>query len=325
MRHKTFIFVVLVSVSACIRGAVVQEGAEGLRIHLPRQVGIQQEMLILSRVAIVGGDEVLAAKAGEVVLGRLAVPGQTVVIDRPTILSRLASSSVPAGEVTFTGAESVAVSQDTRVITGEKTAEAAKAYLVQAAGDSQAVNFEPINTPQDVLLPSAKENIKFSPRLVSGPAGGQARVSVSILSDGKTLATRDVVFRLQYRCRRVVAAADIAAGELLTEANTKIETVITNRPEAAGWRAPYGCAAKREIVANTVIEQSMISAVERPVLVERNQNVVIRLDSPALSITATGKAMERGRAGDCIRIKNVDSQRMIIARVSEDGTVEPVF
>ncbi len=297
----------------------------GLRIHLPRQVRVQQESLTLGRVAVVGGDQVLAAKAGEVVLGRLAMAGQTVVIDRPTILSRLASSNVPTGEVTFTGAESVAVSQDTRVITGAKVAELAKAYLAQAAGDGQAADFEPIHIPQDVLLPLAKENVKFSPRLVSGPAGGQARVEVSILSEGKTLTTREVVFRLKYRCRRAVATADVAAGEVLTEANTKIETVIANRPEATGWRAPYGCAAKRNIAANTVVEQAMITAVERPVLVERNQNVVIRLDSPALLITATGKAMERGRAGDCIRIKNIDSQRVIIARVGEDGTVEPVF
>jgi flagella basal body P-ring formation protein FlgA len=42
-------------------------------------------------------------------------------------------------------------------------------------------------------------------------------------------------------------------------------------------------------------------------------------------VTATGKAMEKGRLGECIKVKNIDSQRVILAKVNEDGTVEPVF
>jgi flagella basal body P-ring formation protein FlgA len=35
--------------------------------------------------------------------------------------------------------------------------------------------------------------------------------------------------------------------------------------------------------------------------------------------------MQDGRAGDYIKIRNVDSQRIIIASVNENGTVEPVY
>jgi flagella basal body P-ring formation protein FlgA len=42
-------------------------------------------------------------------------------------------------------------------------------------------------------------------------------------------------------------------------------------------------------------------------------------------ITAVGKTMQDGRAGDYIKVRNADSQRIILARISEDGSVEPVL
>jgi len=65
--------------------------------------------------------------------------------------------------------------------------------------------------------------------------------------------------------------------------------------------------------------------VNPPVIVKRNRTVVIRIERPGLLITAIGKAMQDGRAGDYIKVQNVDSQRIIFARVNADGTVEPVF
>jgi flagella basal body P-ring formation protein FlgA len=37
------------------------------------------------------------------------------------------------------------------------------------------------------------------------------------------------------------------------------------------------------------------------------------------------QTVEEGSAGEYVRVRNVDSQRIILARVNEDGTVEPVL
>ena len=62
-----------------------------------------------------------------------------------------------------------------------------------------------------------------------------------------------------------------------------------------------------------------------PVVIERNQTVVIRIDRAGLVVTAMGKAMQQGKLGENIKVRNVDSQRVILAKVNEDGTVEPVL
>ncbi|MHC4087226.1 MAG: flagella basal body P-ring formation protein FlgA [Planctomycetota bacterium] len=35
--------------------------------------------------------------------------------------------------------------------------------------------------------------------------------------------------------------------------------------------------------------------------------------------------MQEGRTGEYIKVRNLNSQRIILARVKEDGTVEPVL
>jgi len=69
----------------------------------------------------------------------------------------------------------------------------------------------------------------------------------------------------------------------------------------------------------------MIGPARPAVVVGRNQTVVIRIERPGILVTAIGKAMQDGRVGEYIKVRNVDSQRIILAKVNEDGAVEPIF
>ena len=88
----------------------------GLRIYLPREVSVGNGDLSLGQVGIVRGEDALVAKANTIALGRISVPGQSLVIDRPTVLSRLACSGIPASKVVLTGAEETTVRQQHRVV-----------------------------------------------------------------------------------------------------------------------------------------------------------------------------------------------------------------
>src|SRR4030042_7134848 len=69
-----------------------------LKIYLPREVTVKDNNLSLGQVSIIQGGEPLAAKAGEIALGRISVPGQQIIIDRPMILSRLACNGIPTSK-----------------------------------------------------------------------------------------------------------------------------------------------------------------------------------------------------------------------------------
>jgi flagella basal body P-ring formation protein FlgA len=163
------------------------------------------------------------------------------------------------------------------------------------------------------------------PKLVSQSADGQTVVEISVMANGQSLGTRQVFLDAKYNTRRVVTLSVIGAGEAITPDNTKIETVVSDKPEPAGWKAPYGLIASRNLSAGAVVGQAAAKQAKPQIKVERNQSVVIKIDTPGIVVTAMGMAMQQGASGESIKVKNIDSQRIILARINEDGTVEPVF
>jgi len=299
-----------------------------LQVYLPREVTIKESCLTLGQVGIIRGnpaEDQLVAKASEIILGQISMPGQEIVIDRQMVLSRLACNGIPTSKVTLKGAEKITVRQQQQTISSGEFVTLARSFLKRNPPVTSVCQWNPIRTPKDFVIPETGKDIRFSPRLVPSSASNQARVEIAMLSGGKKIGVREVTFRLKYNCRRVVTLVDIPTGAVISPENVKIEKTQSNYPEPADWRPPYGLIAKRQLPANTVLRPHMVGPLKSPITVKRNQNVIIRIQKPGLLVTAIGKTMQEARAGEYIKVRNVDSQRIILARVNEDGTVEPVL
>ncbi len=59
-----------------------------------------------------------------------------------------------------------------------------------------------------------------------------------------------------------------------------------------------------------------------PILVPRNSQVTIRLQTARMILTVQGRAMEPGAMGDVIRVMNTKTSKIISASVTESGAVE---
>jgi len=296
-----------------------------LRIYLPREVTVKDGSLSLGQISIVRGSESLVPKANKIALGRFSVPGQKIVLDRHMILSRLACNGIPASKVTLTGAKTITVKQKFQVIRGDQLVAAANSFLEVKAPQNSGRAWNLTRAPRDFVVPGAAKGVTFSTRLVPSKIKNQARVEIAVLCNDKKIGIREVIFDLQYACRRAVAKVDIAAGAAIDPNNVRIEVKASSRPERTDWKSPYGLFAKRALRADTVIHSHMVGPAKSPVIVKRNQSVVIRIESPAFLITAVGVALLDGKAGENIKVRNVDSQRIIVARINDDGTVEPVL
>jgi len=296
-----------------------------LKIYLLRDVTIQDTFLNLGQVSIIRGTESLVAKASKIALGRISVPDQKIIIDRSTVLSRLACNGIPASKVTLIGAEKITVKQQQQIISSSKFISLADSFLENNLAGDSVCQWNPIRKPQDFVISGASKDLKFSLRLVQSSVRCQARVEITVLSGGKKIGVREVIFWLKYNCRQAVTKVDIPAGGLISPENIKIEKSLSNYPEPADWKPPYGLIAKDRLPAKTVLRPHMTGPLKSPIIVKRNQNVVIRIEKLGFLITAMGKTMQEGRTGECIKVRNVDSQRIIFARINDDGSVEPVF
>lgn len=297
----------------------------GLQIYLPREVMIKNQTLTLGQIGIVRGPADLVAKANEIKLGQMSTSGQEIVIKRHIVLSRLASEGIPASQVTLQGAEKVTVKQKHKIISGDEFVKLAEAFLKQNLTDNSVSQWNPIRRPNDLIIPDPSKDIRFSPQLIQNGAGSQIKVEITVFSGNEQLGTREVTFALKYHNRTAVTLVDIPAGTLISSENVKIEKSPSNYPEPINWKPPYGLVAKRVLPAKTVVLSHMIGSATLPVIIKRNQNVVIRIKKPGFLITAVGKAMQDGKAGEYIKVRNIDSQRIIVAKINQDRSVEPVF
>jgi flagella basal body P-ring formation protein FlgA len=326
MKNMTISIILTVTLMISVSSkADTQQNNTAIQIYLPREITVESNAPNLGQVAIIRGDELLTAKAQKVALGRISAPGQKITIDRPTLLSRLACSGIPASEVTLTGAEKLTISQQYQTIKGNEFVEKALAFLQNNPPNASICQYTPTRMPQDLILSETSEDIRLSPCLAKSNITNPVKVSVSVFSGDKELGVCEVSFLLKYNSRKVVAQVDIPLGAVISSENVKVENTVSNYPEPADWAVPYGLAAKRLLPANTVISADMVGPVKPPILLKRNQTVLIKVDRLGLVVTAIGKALQDGRLGEYIKVQNVDSHRIIMAKVNEDGSVEPVF
>lgn len=311
----------------CAGAAAGADSAEApvLQIHLPREVTVQGSLLTLGQVGVIRGEPILAAAASKIGLGQLSSPGQRAVLDRPTILSRLASNGIPAQKVRLTGAEAVAVRRFHTIIGTEEFIEVGRTFLRKHPPAPLICETIPAVRPKDLVLPGDVADLQVTPRFIRSGARGHVAIQITITADGKEVGTRDISFRLKYQCRRVMTVGEMAEGTVLTAENVKIETLASDQPEPAGWTPPYGLVLVRKLAANTEIRPDMVSMAQSPVVIRRNETVVIRVERPGLMVTAVGMALQEGRAGEYVKVRNADSSRVIVCKVNADGSVEPML
>ncbi len=311
---------------AALDGATPDSGATAvLQVHLPREVTVQGNLLTLGQISVLRGDAALAAAVAQVGLGQLSAPGQKAILDRATILSRLASQGIASEQVRLTGAEAVAVRRQQKLISSEEFIEAGKTFLRQHPPGPSICETIPTVKPKDLVLPGQATDLQVTPRFVRTGARGFVMVQIAVTTDGKECGVREIPFRLKYQHRRAVTAKEVPEGTALTPENVKVETVVSDEPEPATWRPPYGLVAVRPLAAETEIRSEMAGPAQSPVVVLRNETVVIRMQRPGLLVTATGLVLQEARAGEYVKVRNTDSGRVISCKVNADGTVEPVL
>ncbi len=324
MKATPFILAALLASAAPV--PLAAEGPEPrVHVHLPRTIRVGTPGLRLGQVAVVRADEEsLTEKLVAIPMGRAPWSKEELVIDRPTVLGRLASHGVRAGDVRLSGAEKVTVTRDETAVKSARIAEEAEAFLEKDRPGPKGCRWRRVRTPDDLWVP-AGVTVALEPRLAPHAVRGEAKVEVAAMADGKKLASADVVFRLGYARRHLVATEEIPQGGIVTEANTELRTSMADAPEPEGWSPPYGQVALRLVPTGTVLKRGLTRPVKAEVLVHRNRSVIMRIAGDGFQITAVGLALEDGRPGDFVKVRNIDSKRVVVGRVNFDGTVEPVY
>lgn len=298
-----------------------------LRIYLPQEKQLDDTTVLLGRIGILMGDPAMVDKAKALALGTFSAQGQTLSVDRKTILSRLASAGIRAQQVQILGAERVRIGRNEVIISPEQITACAQRYLEAQLASVKGVALTVLRAPQPVVLTAASGAVELSAQDDAAQSGGVRKVCVAVIQDRRPAAVQDVFFTVRYRVRRVVAAVELPAGTVLTSENIQIETVHSDQPEPDGWTVPYGMATRQRIAAGGTVSEALLDTPQAPVLVRKRQGVLVRMDNGQLFVSAAGEAMDDGAVGQVVRVRRGQrpQERIITCRVMPDGSVEPVF
>ena len=333
MRSLAIAVVVLLSGSVTSLGnsddhsKMVVSGRQGLRIYLPREIVIDKDTIGAGSIVVMRGDEKMIAKASGTSLGKFSKTGQKIIIDRNTILSRLASNGIKASSVSFSGAEKVTVKRNEEIISGEDFIEVARSFLKSDPTISLADEINLVRKPKNWVLPDRSSSVKLVPRKSGYGTKAWGKVWVAVVKDGVETGGYEVVFNIKYKQQRLKAVADIVKGMAVSSMNTKIETFMANTAGPDVWLPPYGQVAKRLIRKGSIVGGNMTGAIEIPITIKRKQLVVVKIETPVISISNIGEAQADARTGELVKVKVGDGRaaRMIVGRVKSDGSVEPIF
>jgi flagella basal body P-ring formation protein FlgA len=313
----------LILLAALAAPAIGDDLGASVCVYMPRDAMIDDDQITLGAIAVVrGDDEEMAAKARDVTMGRAPWSQETLVVDRKTVLARLASAGIKGSDVKIAGARETTVRREETLVAADTLIAQAEAFLKSDAGLDESVRWKLSARPKDLIVPGSK-SVTFKTAFTDEDREGHLTVEVTAMADEQVLGKTTVVFRTVYAVRRLVAAKAIGAGEAISPQNTRVEKVDSDRPEEADWTPPYGKLAARALPEGAMIDSKVVRDKQPPIVVERNQSVVLKLSNGWFTITAAGIALEEGRTGQIIKVRNADSKRVIVAQIMPDGTLQP--
>lgn len=301
-----------------------QSKPEGLQIHLPRTATVSGKVIRLGSLGIVRGpDAKLVARVSDVTMGRTPWSKEKIVINRNTILSRLAGSGFKPGTVRLTGAAKITVTRNEKIFAPKDLVQLAETFLNKTRPAPEDCKWRLLRNPSELVVPEAA-NIELKPRMGKEMSSGYLYVEVAAVSGKQELGVAKILFKQFYSMRQLIALRNISSGSVITRKNAVVKTISVSRKPPA-WKSPYGMICAQSVRAGRVIRPSLWRSEKPVVMVRRNRAVRMKIQMKGFMIITTGQALQDGRIGELIKVRNVDSKRIIMATVGADGTVTPVF
>ncbi|WMI97599.1 flagellar basal body P-ring formation chaperone FlgA [Pseudomonas chlororaphis subsp. aurantiaca] len=177
--------------------------------------------------------------------------------------------------------------------------------------------------PPDSPTEACSETLQLREAEESRPALGRQRIT--LICPGQPQWSIEVTAQASVFIQAVVAAQVVERGQLITPAMLSREEVPVSRQSKAFYKQidqVAGLSAKRRLRPRQVLTQDMLAT---PWLVRRGERVTMAAHQGEIQAATQGEALEDGREGMVIRVKNLASGKIIDAQVIGNSAVSSTF
>ena len=321
MRAKLLIIMVMVLVVAIALPTLAQENS----IIIPSQVEVRSLDVQLSEIAKIKGNPQFINQVETITLGQTPYPGYQRVIYRDDVIYALQQKNINISELKLRIPYQFTVKANYNQLAVEKLVNYGKSYIIeQLTYQRDKLQIKVLNPPEQLLVPAGKIDFEIEAN-ASRRLLGVNMLPIKVLVDGESYRKFYVKFKTGVWQETLIAKERLARNQSLSEdLFAKQKKLITNgRSKYVSSPAELkNKILKRPVAANEPLTYDLL---ETPALVKRWQEVELIAKIGGITVATTGKALETGREGDIIKVKNTNSNKKIEAKVVAPNQVEAVI
>ncbi|MBK1616480.1 flagella basal body P-ring formation protein FlgA [Rubrivivax gelatinosus] len=201
-----------------------------------------------------------------------------------------------------------------------RVAEAARALLLEQAANA---GWREPQLELDVQPMTGSAAPRCSrPEVQALDTRSPARMRFELRCPGSAAAGQGFVVRARLSAEVLVAALALPAGRALAAGDVQAQRreITPGSEPLSDAEAVLGLVAQRSIAAGQVLSARLLA---EPLLVRRGEAVEIHARREAVEVVVPGQALDAGRRGETIRVRNTATGKVIQARVAAAGRVEP--
>jgi flagella basal body P-ring formation protein FlgA len=302
----------------------------GMQIALQSEAQVSDSVVRVADIAqISGGNAVEREEIGSLDLAEISDAEPNIEIRQSLVLARLLLSGQAPKNFQVTGAAATQVSWQVGQGVEQRALDAARKSIAHQlslpAAEVVVQLSQPL--PADVTAQiNATDAAQLTARMAT-PPGGRTRIDLW-LSDGKGgQCVRPIAVDVRFRQLTPVAVRPLTARQKLVAEDITLETrELPQRGVAMTIEQLTGKTLRRSIATGEIIgDRDLVAIVdEKAPIVIKSQDLV-RVTAKKRNLTLelpTAEAMQSGRLGETIRVRNSRSGRVIIGRVTGPGEVE---
>ena len=297
-----------------------------LTITVRSTVVVQGPEITIGDVAEVRGDSAAeVAEVRRVVMGQSPPAGQERLLYGRHIVARLKQHGLPVNDLELHTPAKIRVTRASRHLPSrEIEAVVMQAIHSRMPWDRQQATIRLLRGIKPVVLSAGPVHTEVS-FPVHNDFLGPTSFTVSFRVDGNLEKRLYGTATIEVTQDIVTTVRPLDRGAIITEADIHLTQVSLSRLPRRVLMHPEDVIGKR--TKRTLQAQAMIHAyeVENLPLVRRGDAILILVESPTLTVTTVGEALEAGHRGDTIRVRNVMSRREVRAVVVDRKTVKVPF
>ncbi len=302
--------------------------AGNIEISLKDEVILEGDEITIKDISTVTGDDANSVNRVEnIVLGNAPGANSTRRVNLSFIIMRLKSANVNVSDVTFTDAKSSLVSVESTKIKGIEIAQKAKEYLLDFLPmDDRETTVELGRIPADQWVPKRRDKIDFYITLIDTTKDrGKIELVVSASSDSKRFFKVPVYFNVRVFEFVAITKRKMRRKQQITRENLFIARRDTTRMRGMAFSSIddlKGMTTIAPVQANTILTDHMV---EIPPTISQGSLVKLIVKRSGFKIVTKGLAQQTGYKGDVIKVRNVNSKKMLYGTSVNSDSIHVVY